>query len=167
MTGSPAVDSAAVGALAAALAGKTGTCNEDHVVNRYELSLQQKIAEKDSQIALRDSNAYNDQKQLEMYKYIDGRFREFEGQFGEQAVRNQATKDSIQLVNERLECAKNELNGEIRREAQKRKCADKSMVSYMNATFYPKMVADVTTGTATTAQPTYDPLPLDDCNCDC
>ena len=37
----------------------------------------------------------------------------------------------------------------------------------MNATFYPKMVADVTTGTATTAQPTYDPLPLDDCNCDC
>lgn len=167
MTGSPAVDGAAVGALAAALAGKTGTCNEDHTVNRYELSLQQQIAAKDSQIALRDANTYGDQKMLEMYKYIDGRFREFEGQFGEQAVRNQATKDSIQLVGERLECAKNELNGEIRREAQKRKCADNAIVTYLNATFYPKMVADVTTGTTTTAQPTYNPLPLDDCNCDC
>lgn len=167
MTGSPAVDGAAVGALAAALAGKTGTCNEDHTVNRYELSLQQQIAAKDSQIALRDANTYGDQKMLEMYKYIDGRFREFEGQFGEQAVRNQATKDSIQLVGERLECAKNELNGEICREAQKRKCADNAIVTYLNATFYPKMVADVTTGTTTTAQPTYNPLPLDDCNCDC
>lgn len=167
VTGSPAVDGAAVGALAAALAGKTGACNEDHTVNRYELSLQQQIAAKDSQIALRDANTYGDQKMLEMYKYIDGRFREFEGQFGEQAVRNQATKDSIQLVNERLECAKHELNSEICREAQKRKCADNAIVTYLNATFYPKMVADVTTGTTTTAQPTYNPLPLDDCNCDC
>lgn len=167
VTGSPAVDGAAVGALAAALAGKTGTCNEDHTVNRYELALQQKIAEKDSQIALRDSNTYNDQKQLETYKYVDGRLRDLEARFGEQAVRNQATKDSIQLINERLECAKNELNGEIRREAQKRKCADNAIVTYLNATFYPKMVADVTTGTTTTAQPTYNPLPLDDCDCAC
>ena len=29
-----------------------GCCSEDHYVNRYELELQQKIAEKDSQIAL-------------------------------------------------------------------------------------------------------------------
>ena len=167
VTGSPAVDGAAMGALAAALAGKTGTCNEDHTVNRYELALQQKIAEQESKIALRDANTYGDQKQLEMYKYIDGRLREFEGQFGEQAVRNQATKDSIQLVNERLECAKNELHGEICREAQKRKCGDNAIVNYLNATFYPKMVADVTTGTTTTAQPTYNPLPIDDCECDC
>lgn len=33
-----------------------GCCSEDHYVNRYELELQQKIAEKDSQIALRDAN---------------------------------------------------------------------------------------------------------------
>lgn len=167
MTGSQTLDSAAVAALVSALAGKIGGCNEDHTVNRYELALQQQIAEKDSQIALRDSNTYNDQKQLEVYKYVDGRLREHEKQFSEQAVRNQATKDSIQLVNERLECAKNELTSEIRREAQKRKCADNAIVTYSNATFYPKMVANVTTGDTTTAQPTYNPLPLDDCDCTC
>lgn len=32
-----------------------------------------------------------------------------------------------------------------------------------NATFYPKMVADVTTGTTTTAQMLYNPLPS--CGC--
>lgn len=41
-------------------------------------------------------------------------------------------------------------------------------VNYMNATFYPKQVADVTTGTTTTAQTLYNPLPVTgNCNCDC
>ena len=64
----------------------------------------QEIAAKDSQNALRDANTYGDQKALEMYKYIDGRFREIEGQLGQQAVQNQATKDSFQLLQERMEC---------------------------------------------------------------
>lgn len=45
-------------------------------VTQREMRLVQEIAAKDSQIALRDANTYNDQKALEMYKYIDGRFRE-------------------------------------------------------------------------------------------
>ena len=44
-------------------------------------------------------------------------------------------------------------------EAERRCCADNSIVTYANATFYPKMVADVTTGTTTTAQTLYNPLP--------
>lgn len=51
-------------------------CSENMLVNRYELELQQKIAEKDSQIALRDANTYNDQKLLEVYKYFDGELKE-------------------------------------------------------------------------------------------
>lgn len=78
---------AAGAALAAALgAGKSGN-SEDRPVSRYELGLQQKLAEKDAQIALRDANTYGDQKMLEMYKYINGqvgalkdRFNDFEKQ---------------------------------------------------------------------------------------
>lgn len=44
-------------------------------------------------------------------------------------------------------------------EAERRCCGDNSIVNYANATFYPKMVADVTTGTGTTAQTLYNPLP--------
>lgn len=51
-------------------------CSEDHFVNRYELTQESKIAELQSQIALRDANTYNDQKLLEVYKYFDGELKE-------------------------------------------------------------------------------------------
>ena len=73
-------------------------------VTQREMRLVQEIAAKDSQIALRDANTYGDQKALEMYKYVDGRFRALEAQLSQQAVNNQATKDSFQLLQERLEC---------------------------------------------------------------
>lgn len=52
-----------------------GVCSEDHFVNRYELTQESKIAELQSQIALRDANTYNDQKLLEVYKYFDGELK--------------------------------------------------------------------------------------------
>ena len=48
---------------------------------------------------------------------------------------------------------------DIKIEAERRCCADNSIVTYANATFYPKQGADVTTGTGTTAQTLYNPLP--------
>ena len=48
-------------------------------------------------------------------------------------------------------------------EAERRCCGDNSIVTYVNAIFYPKQVADVTTGTATTAQSLYNPIPK--CGC--
>lgn len=33
------------------------------------------------------------------------------------------------------------------------------------ATFYPKMIADVTTGSTTTAQTLFNPLPAENCDC--
>lgn len=129
-------------------------CSDNMLVNRYELGQSQEIESLKSQIALRDANTYSDSKMLELYKYFDGKIGEINGVLCSQAVQNQATKDSFQLMEERL-C----------REIGDRKCADNAIVNYVNATFYPKMVADVTTGTTTTAQMLYNPLPVEKCSC--
>lgn len=153
--------------------GPYAFCGSDcDPVTKRELDFVQQLAAKDMKIAeqetekkLLEANTYSDQKMLEMYKYIDERFREFEKGFAEQAVKNQATKDSIQLVQERQECCCERLETAIKAEAKERRCGDNATVNYVNATFYPKMVADVTTGTTTTAQRTYNPLPVCDCDC--
>lgn len=143
-----------------------GCCSEDHYVNRYELELQRKIAEKDAQIALRDANTYNDQKSLEMYKYVDGRFREFEQAFAAQAVNNQKTADDVMRVQANLDCCCKELRDKICDERRERKCNDNLIVTYANATFYSKLIADITAGTTTTPQPTFNPIPQgNDCCC--
>lgn len=128
------------------------TCHENMPINRYESGLQQEIAAKDSQIALRDANTYNDQKLLELYKYFDGELKGLRNELCRQAVVNQKTEDSFHLV-----------QADLRRERDERCCADNAIINYSNATFYPKMVANVTTGTETTAQLLYNPLP----NCGC
>lgn len=58
------------------LGGLFNTCSENTPVTRYEQTLVQEIARKDSEIALRDANTYNDQKLLELYKFVDGEFKE-------------------------------------------------------------------------------------------
>ena len=45
-------------------------CSENHMVNRYELAQESRISKLESEIALRDANIYNDQKLLELYKYL-------------------------------------------------------------------------------------------------
>lgn len=124
-------------------------------------------AEKDSQIALRDANTYNDQKSLEMYKYVDGRFREFEQAFAAQAVNNQKTADDVMRVQANLDCCCNELRDKICDERRERKCNDNLIVTYANATFYPKLIADITAGTTTTPQSTFNPIPQGNDCCRC
>lgn len=53
-----------------------GMCHENMPVNRYELGQEQKIAELQAHIALRDANTYGDQKLLELYKYVDGELKD-------------------------------------------------------------------------------------------
>lgn len=80
---------AMAGVVAASAASRTGgSCNEDHLVNRYEAAQAARIAELETQIKLRDANTYTDSKMLEMYQYIDGRLRGVEGQISQQAVYN-------------------------------------------------------------------------------
>lgn len=135
------------------------TCSENHLVNRYEAAQSAKIAELETEIKLRDANTYTDQKSLEMYQYIDGRLRNVESQISAQAVINQRTADSFTLAASDLTAAKTELMSAVQLEAERRSCGDNAIVTYTNATFYPKQVADVTTGTTTTAQTTYNPIP--------
>lgn len=138
-------------------------CSENMPVNRYEARLQAEIASRDSQIALRDANTYNDQKLLEVYKYFDGQLKDVRDTLCAQAVHNQKTEDSFVLARQDIAAVESRLNGKIALEAERRCCADNSIVNYANATFYPKMVADVTVGTTTTAQTLYNPIP--DCGC--
>ncbi len=134
-------------------------------VTQKELEMAQEIAELKTQNALKDADTYTDQKNLEMYRYIDGQIKEIAATLSAQAVQNQATKDSFQLLQERLDCCCKRLETAIDAEAKERRCGGDAIVNYVNATFYPKMVADVTTGTTTTAQTVYNPLPACSCGC--
>lgn len=145
--------------------GCNAGCSENMLVNRYELGQAQEIEALKSQLSLRDSTIYSDQKALELYRYIDGKLGEIHGVLSAQAVQNQAAKDSFQLLQERLECCKHEMSEALCREIGDRKCADNTIVNYLNNNFYAKMVADVTTGTTTTVQATYNPLPVSTCGC--
>lgn len=141
------------------LGGRAATCSENMPVSRYEQEQQAKIAKLEADVALRDANTYGDQKMLEMYKYIEGQLKEIRGVIGQQAVHNQRTEDSFALVRQDVASVKQECMGAVAQEAERRCCGDNSIVTYANATFYPKMVADITTGTGTTAQTLYNPLP--------
>ena len=55
----------------------------------------------------------------------------------------------------------NNVAGMVDLEAERRCCADNKIVNYVNSTFYPINVADVTVGTTSTARTTYNPL----CGC--
>jgi hypothetical protein len=159
---------AAMAAMAAANAAHPHSapviaCSEDHHVNRYEAARAARIAELETEVKLRDANTYTDQKILEVYKYFDGQNREFAEELCRQKVHNQRTEDSFVLARQDLAAVKAELECQIRNEAEKRCCGDNAIVNYVNATFYPKMVADVTTGTTTTAQNTFNPIPQ--CGC--
>lgn len=138
-------------------------CSENMPVNRYELSLTQENSALKQQIALRDSQVYVDQKISETVAFYNGELNALRQAIAAQAVQNQKTEDAFALVGERLACQKNEFMAALCRESDERRCGDNAIVNYANATFYPKLVASVTTGTETTAQTTYNPLP----NCGC
>ena len=135
------------------------TCSENMPVTRYDLEREQKLAAKDSEIALLKANTYNDGKMLEVYGYIDRQLKDVREALCKQAVHNQRTEDSFTLVKQDVESVRKEALDAIKMEAERRCCGDNAIITYVNATFYPKQVADVTTGTATTAQTLYDPLP--------
>ena len=141
-------------------------CNEDHFVNRYEAQKNSEIATLQMENALLKSDKYTDEKSIELYKYVDGRFREFEQAFAAQAVNNQKTADDVMRVQANLDCCCKELRDKICDEKHERKCNDNLIVTYANATFYPKLIAGITAGTTTTPQPTFNPIPQGtDCCC--
>lgn len=81
-----------------------GCCNEDHFVNRYEMQKDQEIARLETENALLRSNTYADQKNIEMYKYVDGRFREFEQAIAQQAVYNATNNATLACIQQQIAC---------------------------------------------------------------
>lgn len=140
-------------------------CSDNIPVTRYDAQKDARIAQLETEKALRDANTYADEKNIELYKDINGRLREIERQLCVQEVQNQKTSDSFQIVTERMDCLRRECCNEIAQERSERRCADNTIVNYVNATFYPKQVANVTTGTTTTAQTLYNPLPAQSPDC--
>lgn len=125
--------------------GWNGGCHENMPVNRYEATQSARIAELETEVKLRDANIYTDSKLLDLYKYFDGEVKDIRNALCAQAIVNQRTDDAIKM------------------EAERRCCSDNAIVNYVNATFYPKMIADVTVGTTNVAQLLYNPIP--DCGC--
>ena len=78
--------------------GGSGGCSENTPVTRYELSQQSRISELESQIALRDANIYNDQKSLELYKYIDGKIAVIQSELCDQKVYNATNIASVNCI---------------------------------------------------------------------
>lgn len=124
---------------------------------------QARIAELESEVKLRDANIYSDSKLLEVYKYFDGENKAIRAELGTQAVKNAQIEGAFAVLGEKMTAQRNEFLCALSKEKEERCCGDNAIVNYANATFYPKLVADVTAGTTTTAQAVYNPIP----NCGC
>lgn len=65
-----------------------GGCHEDHLVNRYEMGLQQELAEKNTRISLLESNIYVDSKIADVYERLNTKISGIEAQLCQQSVVN-------------------------------------------------------------------------------
>ena len=66
-----------------------GNCSGDGaMVNRYEAQQSARIAELETEVKLRDSNIYTDNKILALYQYVDGKVSNIESQICQQNVYN-------------------------------------------------------------------------------
>ena len=136
--------------------GNCGCNCADVAVTRYELAMQQEIASKDSRIALLEANTYNDQKSLELYRYIDGKLNEINATLAAQAVTNTAFNSAMQAMDYKF-------TQQVALEAERRQCADCKIVNYVNSTFAPKLVTSYAAGTASAAAEVYNPLACGQC----
>ena len=132
-----------------------GSCC-DVPVTRYEMAMEQALAAKDSRIALLEANTYNDQKSLELYRYIDGKLNEINANLAAQAVTNTAFNSAMQAMDYKF-------TQQVALEAERRQCADCKIVNYVNSTFAPKLITDYTAGTTSAPAAVYNPLACGQC----
>lgn len=93
------------GGLGGILGGgwNNGGCSENAPVNRYELNMQKELINRDAEIAYLKGRDQAKSDSLELYRYVDGRFRGIEAQICQQSVVN-AT------VTSNLSCLQNQVN---------------------------------------------------------
>lgn len=73
-------------------------CGDNAVVNRYEAAQSARIAELETEVKLRDSNIYTDNKILALYQYIDGKVQNIESQICQQNVYNATNTATINCM---------------------------------------------------------------------
>ena len=93
---------AALPLLSNLLGGRMGYSCEDQPVSRYELRLHNESAEKDSRIALLEANIYNDQKSLELYRYVDGKIDAINARLCQQDVVNAQVAANISCMQQSI-----------------------------------------------------------------
>lgn len=76
------------GGILGGLFGNNCACSDNVAVNRYELGMQNDITNRDMEIAYLKGRDAAKTDSLELYKYVDGRFRGIEAQIASQAVVN-------------------------------------------------------------------------------
>ena len=136
---------------------RNGNCNcADVPVTRYEMAMEQQLAAKDSRIALLEANTYQDQKSLELYRYIDGKLNEINSALAAQAVTNTSFNSAMQAMDYKF-------TQQVALEAERRQCADCKIVNYANSTFAPKLITDYGAGTTSAPAPVYNPLACGQC----
>ena len=143
----------------------TGSCcSEDHTVDRYTLELQMKAAKLESEKTLLEADKNVNKKLVALYKDLTDKFDTVQKDLNTQAVLNQKTADSFQVVTERITNMHQNLECKIDQESKDRRCADNTIVTYVNATFVPNQIAEYRVSSETRIAPTYNPLPID-CGC--
>ena len=135
--------------------GNACSCG-DVPVTRYEMAMEQALAAKDSKIALLEANTYQDQKSLELYRYIDGKFNEIQANLAAQAVTNTSFNSAMAAMDYKF-------TQQVALEAERRQCADCKIVNYVNSTFAPKLITDYTAGTTSAPAAVYNPLACGQC----
>lgn len=91
------------GGLGGILGGwNNGGCSENMAVSRYELGMQNQIVEKDSKIALLESNIYTDQKLNDLRNYVDRRVNHVEDAVNAQAVYNATNTATIGCIQNQI-----------------------------------------------------------------
>lgn len=76
--------------------------------NSYRL---EQIMNRDAEIAELKAEKYSDKVGLELYKYVDGRFREFEGRFEQQVAYNATNTATISCLTGQVNSLQNLLAG--------------------------------------------------------
>lgn len=75
--------------------GMSRYCESNQPITRYELEMENKIVEKDSKIALLESNIYTDQKIADVYERLINKINYVEGAINQQAVYNATLNGTV------------------------------------------------------------------------
>ena len=86
-----------LGNILGGLAGNCG-CGNNQYINRYEMELENKIVNKDSEIALLKSNIYTDQKIADVYERLNTKIGGVEAVVNTQAVYNATMNGAINCM---------------------------------------------------------------------